>query len=318
MLNQEKTHVFYFAVPVLACQDRLLRVLKDSSCAFEVEVCGIPAIVHLLPEHLIQNDSLPIDPSQEPSQDVHLVYGTMDGKVSLVTFQFVDRNQLEPVHKWEIPVDGSVRQQINCLAFSPIAHEFFVGRSDGNIEFWRLPESLNAEGLQRVDLQSPPELINTYQCGESITNLLPLAKSSSVANSSASTFGLLKSNAKSVAKTPANKELDTILCSTFTGLVFGLCYRAQAAQRQVNPNYLMVSQENAAKIDELRAECDALEARLVVQKGQYERQTSGNGMTNGGNEMIGSEELSALPFFEMNDSFTLHNGEHLGDLGTNC
>lgn len=65
--------------------------------------------------------------------DTNICYGTMDGKVALVTFHFIGKDQLEPLHHWEIPID-SIKQPITCLKFSDCQPEFYVGRSDGTIE----------------------------------------------------------------------------------------------------------------------------------------------------------------------------------------
>lgn len=138
-------------IPVLACQDRLLRVLRDSTCSFEVEVCGIPSTMQVLPAHLVVDQSPPTDTAQA-MEEVHICYGTLDGKISLVTFQFLDKTQLEPVHKWEVPLN-SIKQPINCLVFSQLNTEFYVGRTDGSLEviclftfFETNPTSLNSIG----------------------------------------------------------------------------------------------------------------------------------------------------------------------------
>ena len=115
---------------MLACQDRLFRVLKDSACHFEVEVCGIPTVVQIVPKHLMPEGK---QTKSGKSDEVCLCYGTMDGKIALVTFRFVDKNQLEPVHNWEVPLDA-IKQPITCIAFSDTEPLFFVGRADGAIE----------------------------------------------------------------------------------------------------------------------------------------------------------------------------------------
>lgn len=121
-------------IPVLACQDRLLRVLRDSACSFEVEVCGIPSTMQVLPPHLVVDQTPPLlANAAQTMEEVHICYGTLDGKISLVTFQFIDKTQLEPVHKWEVPLNA-IKQPINCLVFSQINTEFYVGRTDGSLE----------------------------------------------------------------------------------------------------------------------------------------------------------------------------------------
>lgn len=132
-----------FQVPVLACQDRLLRVLKDSTCSFEVEICGIPSVVQIVPKFIKASTSNTLHWNQQSgesntkkstkNEDVHLVYGTLDGKLALVTFRFIDKNQLEPLHHWEMP-RNAINQPVTCLLFSETIPEFFVGRSDGSIE----------------------------------------------------------------------------------------------------------------------------------------------------------------------------------------
>lgn len=57
----------------------------------------------------------------------------MDGKIALVSFHFVDKNQLEPLHKWEVPLNA-IKQPVTCLVFSESGPEFYVGRSDGSVE----------------------------------------------------------------------------------------------------------------------------------------------------------------------------------------
>lgn len=59
-------------------------------------------------------------------------YGTLDGKVALVSIDF-SKKPLEPLHKWEIPEKGS-KSSVTCLAISESAAELYVGRSDGNVE----------------------------------------------------------------------------------------------------------------------------------------------------------------------------------------
>ncbi len=137
---------------MLACQDRLLRVLKDSTCSFEVEICGIPSVVQIAPTFSkpslangnIGNGEIPNASTTTASaasskaksnknEDVHLCYGTLDGKIALVTFRFVDKNQLEPLHKWEVPVNA-IKQPVTCLVFADTGSEFYVGRSDGSVE----------------------------------------------------------------------------------------------------------------------------------------------------------------------------------------
>lgn len=107
-------------VPVLACEDRLLRIIKDSICQYEIEICGIPSAL------------LWMNYSSDGSQEALVFYGTLDGKVALVSIDF-NKKPLEPIHKWEIPEKGS-RSSVTCLAIAESAAELYIGRSDGNVE----------------------------------------------------------------------------------------------------------------------------------------------------------------------------------------
>lgn len=261
-----------FSVPILACQDRLLRVLKDSTCNFEVEVCGIPSVLQLVPKlH-----------EKSKQNEVHICYGTLDGKIAMVTFQFSAKNQLDPIHAWEVPLN-SIKQPISCLCFSEMKPEIYAGRSDGSIEIWKLNETIDEDNVQSVDLAIPPTMVDSYNCGESITNIIPVINTE---NSSLALF-----------------------CSTFTGIIFGLTQQGHPHMRQLNPNYLIISKENAAKIEELKAECEKLATKLDSQQKKYELQSVPDLATS----LEIEPNLSILPFFAINDTFVLHNGTLYND-----
>ena len=312
-------------IPILACQDRLLRILKDSQCNFEIEVCGIPSVIQLVPQYLdtrqINNqlkmnelnrmkpkdnydliddydyaeaemmvNSSNLSVKKTKDNDIHLCYGTMNGKISLVTFQFQDKDQLEPIHHWEVPVDG-IRQPITCLCFSEIQPDFYVGRADGTIEIWRLNETIqDGDVEQQVDLTVSPTMIDSYNCSESITNLLPIIV--------------------------GQRNDLLLLCTTFTGMVFGLLQHGQTKQmKQFNPNYLMISKENADRIRSLQDECKRMEKQLENERKNYAKNTAmaSSAIANTINDepTINANDgnLSVLPFFAINDSFVLHNGK---------
>ncbi|XP_077518922.1 BBSome complex member BBS7-like [Amblyomma americanum] len=131
-------------VPVLACQDRLLRVLKDSQCQLEIEVSG-PATALAL----YQGDGGPT------GKDV--LYGTSDGKVGLLS---IDKSSPTPV--WEIDNPNGAGS-VTCLAFYDMTGDglldLIVGRNDGQVEVY----SFN-------DLDEPV-LRFSYNCGESVTSV---------------------------------------------------------------------------------------------------------------------------------------------------
>ena len=145
-------------------------------------------------------------------------------------------------------------------------------------------ETIDDDNFQSIDLSIEPTLMEVYNCGESVTNIVPVS---------------------------VNGKPDSVLmCSTFTGLVFGLIKHGQAVtqMRQLNPNYLIIGKENAAKIDALKEECEKLEKKLEIERQKYEKHISSN---QGMSDFMKDNNLSALPFFAINDSFVLHNGTRI-------
>jgi Bardet-Biedl syndrome 7 protein len=142
-------------VPVLACQDRLLRLLRESKCEFELETSGIPmSLVDL--SHVT------------PEKEFAFCYGSSDGKVTMVCMK-QDAGS-KPYSRWDFPESG-VRSPVECLTVSSFGKEMVVGRSDGTIEVWGFNGTLNLDGSENVDFDSIPFLRFTYNCGESITSL---------------------------------------------------------------------------------------------------------------------------------------------------
>lgn len=131
-------------VPVLACQDRILRVLKESHCLYEVEVAGPPSALALY-----QNDG--------GFSGEELLYGTSDGKIGFVTIE-----RTGSTHKWEIP-NNKKNGGVLCLDNYDITadgiKDLIVGRGDGLIEVYSYDEA--EVPLHRF----------TYNCGESVTSV---------------------------------------------------------------------------------------------------------------------------------------------------
>ena len=109
--------------PVLACQDRCLRVVRDSDIAYSAELPGSPTCLQLF-----YNDG------GEKGDEV--IYGTSDGKVGLV--QLTRRG---PVTQWLIEKDngmaqGSVQTIDNYDITGDGVRDLLVGRHDGTIEVY--------------------------------------------------------------------------------------------------------------------------------------------------------------------------------------
>ncbi|XP_006629230.1 Bardet-Biedl syndrome 7 protein isoform X1 [Lepisosteus oculatus] len=112
--------------PVLACQDRVLRVLQGSDLMYDIEVPG-PASV------------LELNNRDGGSQGGEILYGTSDGKLGLLRL-----TDTSPVHIWEV-ANEKKRGGVLCIdSFDIIGDgvkEILVGRDDGTVEVYGLDSS---------------------------------------------------------------------------------------------------------------------------------------------------------------------------------
>ncbi|XP_031571614.1 Bardet-Biedl syndrome 7 protein-like [Actinia tenebrosa] len=111
--------------PILACQDRVLRVLQDSDLLYEVEVAGPPLV-------------LALGNGNGGASREDVIYGTSDGKIGLVQ---IGRNA--PSHKWEIANEkrnGSVLAlEMYDMTADGVA-DVLIGRDDGLVEVFGFDE----------------------------------------------------------------------------------------------------------------------------------------------------------------------------------
>ncbi|XP_069781264.1 Bardet-Biedl syndrome 7 protein isoform X2 [Narcine bancroftii] len=130
--------------PILACQDRVLRVLKGSDLLYEVEVPGIPNVLAL-------NNGNGGDSAEE------LIYGTSDGKLGLVQI-----TKSSPLHRWEISNEKK-RGGVLCVDSYDVlgdgVKELLVGRDDGMVEIYGF------------DNNNEPVLRYKHALSESITSI---------------------------------------------------------------------------------------------------------------------------------------------------
>nr|CAB3225183.1 Bardet-Biedl syndrome 7 protein homolog [Phallusia mammillata] len=129
-------------VSVLACNDRILRILEATALKYELEVPGPPQCV------------VPFkDTGGE--EGMELVYGTTDGKVGHVML-----NNEQPEYKWEI-VNEKNLGGISCLTHHDITGDgvpdLLVGRDDGTVEIFS------------YDIAEEPVLRFAHNFKESIT-----------------------------------------------------------------------------------------------------------------------------------------------------
>ncbi|XP_062611317.1 Bardet-Biedl syndrome 7 protein homolog isoform X1 [Saccostrea cucullata] len=112
--------------PVLACQDRVLRVLQDSDLLYEVEVPGPPCVMQLY-----GNDG--------GDEGDEILYGTSDGRVGLVQI-----GRMAPSHRWELPNEKRSGGVLAIDSYDITADgvlDLLVGRDDGLVEVYSYDES---------------------------------------------------------------------------------------------------------------------------------------------------------------------------------
>eukprot|EP00069_Balaena_mysticetus_P019254 bmy_02485T0 len=117
-------------VPVLACQDRVLRVLQGSDVMYEIEVPGPPTVLAL------HNGN-----GGDSGED--LLYGTSDGKLGLIQI-----TTSKPIHNFDIVGDG--------------VKDLLVGRDDGMVEVYSFDNA--NEPVLRFD-QTLSESVTSIQGG---------------------------------------------------------------------------------------------------------------------------------------------------------
>ncbi|XP_072857803.2 BBSome complex member BBS7 isoform X2 [Pogona vitticeps] len=131
-------------IPVLACQDRVLRILQGSDLLYEMEVPGPPSVLAL-------NNGNGGDSGEE------VLFGTSDGKIGLVEITGVS-----PVEKWKIGNEKK-RGGILCMDSFDIlgdgVKELLIGRDDGMLEIYSFENSKN------------PVLRFEYALSESVTSV---------------------------------------------------------------------------------------------------------------------------------------------------
>ncbi|XP_054259851.1 Bardet-Biedl syndrome 7 protein homolog [Macrosteles quadrilineatus] len=120
-LSAEKLHRL---TPVLACEDRMLRVLDHSTLVHSFPLAGVPTVLHLY-----NNDG--------SSTGDQLLYGTDDGSIGLVQITKAGVSA-----KWRIE-PGKHRGGVQCLYCYDMTGDgvpdLLVGRSDGTVQIYSIP-----------------------------------------------------------------------------------------------------------------------------------------------------------------------------------
>ncbi|CAL8240411.1 unnamed protein product, partial [Gadus morhua 'NCC'] len=109
--------------PVLACQDRLLRVLQGSELLYDVEVPGPPSVLQLY--------------NKDGGEDV--LYGTADGKVGLLKM-----GESSASAQWEMDNEQK-KGGVLCIDTYDITGDgvadLLIGRDDGGVEVYGFDDS---------------------------------------------------------------------------------------------------------------------------------------------------------------------------------
>lgn len=111
--------------PVLACNDRVIRVLQDSNLLYEMEVAGPPLV-------------LALNNGNGGKDGDEVLYGTSDGKIGLVQL-----GRSSPSHKWEIPNekrDGGVLSLESFDITADGVSDILIGRDDGTVQVYGFDE----------------------------------------------------------------------------------------------------------------------------------------------------------------------------------
>ncbi|XP_071527283.1 BBSome complex member BBS7-like isoform X2 [Panulirus ornatus] len=141
-------------VPVLACEDRLLRVMRDSEVLYSVELPSPPSSLQLF-----YNDG-----GENGDQ---LLYGTSDGKIGLVQL-----GRGSAVHRWVCESGSGVGSTstsryggITCMDHHDMTgdgvRDLIVGRDDGSVEVFSYEDGDESE----------PTLRFSIACSESVTSV---------------------------------------------------------------------------------------------------------------------------------------------------
>ncbi|KAJ4432478.1 hypothetical protein ANN_21097, partial [Periplaneta americana] len=286
-LSAEKTNRL---TPVLACEDRMLRVLDRSSLLHNIEVEATPTILHL-------------NGNEGGEAGDEILYGTSDGRVGLVRIGRVEVN-----HRW-ILNDGKRRAGVLCMDCYDMSGDgvldLLIGRQDGTLDIFSLGDENGEEGVlsQRF----------IYSCNESVTSI----QGGVVGNAGyeevvASTYtGWIFGLTTEVIDKQVVMDTDTgnvnvsqdaqqkIMRLSFQlfifislGFLFGMV-SAKSGKCSVDSTGTHCS-DITERLENLRFEIDEIEQKVNREREKYQAATQ---------EKI--DGLSAIPFISINDKMTL-------------
>ncbi|CAL8354731.1 unnamed protein product [Merluccius merluccius] len=217
--------------PVLACQDRLLRVLQGSELRYDVAVPGPPSVLELynkdggkLTPHPLQT----LPNRRTTGEDV--LYGTADGKVGLLKI-----GESAALSQWVID-NHQKKGGVLCIDTYDIigdgVSDLLIGRDDGSMEVYGF------------DSAGEPALRFEHVLSESVTSV----------------------QGGCVGK----ESYDEVITATYTGWVTGLTTEAQKAEAGPGDE-LSMSKETQTKVAALRLELDQLQSRVLQGRERYQQ-----------------------------------------------
>ena len=323
-------------VSLLACEDRLIRVLFDSACEYEIETCGIVSCVLQLGDLQTGTKSQKTTGGLGRGQIkpatlllLHFCYGTLDGRLSLVRIDF-GQPRLQAEHCWEIHLPRS-RAAIQCLAVDATLNAESSLTISNQVN--RVGDTFGTDSASAsFSANDPPPPDTSSELEPSVSELL-VGRADGTVELFSFSFSLaadgieyvdvtsqprLRSEfkaAESVTGLQVCMKGQLILASSFTGMVFALL-RSESLDSDLTD-----------RLDELELECEGLETKLTKERIRYQEQVAGNstslasggaafGSTSSSRSLTGIFDqdhgkfaLSALPGFKLNESFVLQDGK---------
>ncbi|CAG2256205.1 BBS7 [Mytilus edulis] len=262
--------------PVLACQDRVLRVLQDAELLYEVEVPGPPVVLQLYGK----------EAGEEGNE---ILYGTSDGRVGLVQI-----GRFAPSHRWELPNEkrnGGVLSLDNFDITADGVLDLIVGRDDGLVEIYSYDEA--EEPVQRFN-HTLSESVTSVQGGCVATPGYDEIVCTTYAGwvSTLTSEPLIKERGPDTFSLTAEGKDKIVGLRIFSGWVLGLTSEQQT--KGMGPSEVVITAAASSKIGSLKQELDNLQVKVSTEREKYQ-QSAGS-----------KTAISAVPGFNTNDKFVLN------------
>ncbi|TRY73217.1 hypothetical protein TCAL_01950 [Tigriopus californicus] len=264
--------------PLLACQDRSIKMLRDSNVLYSAELPGPPTCLQLY-----YNDG------GENGDEV--LYGTSDGKLGLMKF---DRKG--PQTHWLIEREGAygaILSMDNYDITGDGVRDLIVGRHDGNIEVYTYDDDINEDSeptlkythvrtiLERIGMRVHNEnMIHNYRisllqnCGESVNSI---------------EGGVV-----------GNAGYEEIVVTTYSGWCFGMTSESVEAHTGLQVEMASITDSTRERLGKLRSEIETLQLQVNYERDRYQSNATLDNPPS---------SISAIPKLDINDRFTLSQAD---------